>query len=165
MVAFAVCNLPFHARKMWQYWSPHYHGNSNFSAIFTPLTVLCTYFNSGVNPLLYAFLSKNFRRWVFQYYTWSKIKHNFVNRGMREILCCSPSRKKRSSMHHRMSTRSPRGHFHRQSSTRSTLRGNNVTTVTVMQEYSSEEVWDWTISNVDMSSYCNLLYKQIDVNI
>lgn len=62
VVAFAVCNLPFHARKMWQYWSPHYHGNSNFSAIFTPLTVLCTYFNSGVNPLLYAFLSKNFRR-------------------------------------------------------------------------------------------------------
>lgn len=70
-----------------------------------------------------------------------KQKTNFVNRGMREILCCSPSRKKRSSsMHHRMSTRSPRGHFHRQSSTRSTLRGNNVTTVTVMQEYSSEEV-------------------------
>ncbi|XP_066153497.1 trissin receptor-like isoform X1 [Euwallacea fornicatus] len=123
VVAFAVCNLPFHARKMWQYWSSNYHGNSNFSAILTPLTVLCTYFNSGVNPLLYAFLSKNFRR------------------GMREILFCSPSRRTRnSSFHHRMSTRSPRGIFHRQSSTRSTLRGNNVTTVTVMHEYSSDEV-------------------------
>lgn len=59
---FAVCNLPLHARKMWQYWSSDYRGNSNFSALFTPLTSLVTYFNSGVNPLLYAFLSKNFRR-------------------------------------------------------------------------------------------------------
>ncbi|KAJ3654341.1 hypothetical protein Zmor_013534 [Zophobas morio] len=60
--AFAVCNLPFHARKMWQYRSADYDGGSNFSALFTPLTFLATYFNSGVNPLLYAFLSKNFRR-------------------------------------------------------------------------------------------------------
>lgn len=60
--AFAICNLPFHARKMWQYWSPGYHGDTNFSALLTPLTFLSTYFNSGVNPLLYAFLSKNFRR-------------------------------------------------------------------------------------------------------
>lgn len=62
--AFAICNLPYHARKLWQYWSPHYHGQTNFSAILTPVTFLCTYFNSGINPLLYAFLSKNFRRYV-----------------------------------------------------------------------------------------------------
>ncbi|XP_050309734.1 trissin receptor-like [Anthonomus grandis grandis] len=68
---FALCNLPFHARKLWQYWSPHYQGHTNFSALLTPLTFLSTYFNSGVNPLLYAFLSKNFRR------------------GMRELLFCS----------------------------------------------------------------------------
>lgn len=60
--AFAICHLPYHARKLWQYWSPHYHGQTNFSAILTPVTFLCTYFNSGINPLLYAFLSKNFRR-------------------------------------------------------------------------------------------------------
>jgi len=59
---FALCNLPFHARKMWQYWSPSYQGHTNFSALLTPLTFLATYFNSGVNPLLYAFLSKNFRK-------------------------------------------------------------------------------------------------------
>ncbi|ENN81530.1 hypothetical protein D910_09121, partial [Dendroctonus ponderosae] len=59
--AFALCNLPFHARKMWQYWSPNYQGHTNFSALLTPLTFLSTYVNSGVNPLLYAFLSKNFR--------------------------------------------------------------------------------------------------------
>ncbi|KAH1025063.1 trissin receptor isoform X2 [Dendroctonus ponderosae] len=121
--AFAICNLPVHARKMWQYWSPNYQGNSNFSAVLTPLTALCTYFNSSVNPLLYAFLSKNFRR------------------GMREILFCKWLRKKRnSSFHHKMSTRTPRGIFQRQSSTRSTLKGINVTTVTVMHECSSDEV-------------------------
>lgn len=60
--AFAICNLPFHARKMWQCWSADYHGDTNFSAILTPVTFLSMYFNSGVNPLLYAFLSKNFRR-------------------------------------------------------------------------------------------------------
>lgn len=59
---FALCNLPLHARKMWQHWSSDYKGNSNFSALLTPLTCLVTYFNSGLNPLLYAFLSKNFRR-------------------------------------------------------------------------------------------------------
>ncbi|GLV45761.1 Trissin receptor [Carabus blaptoides fortunei] len=71
VLTFAICNLPFHARKMWQYWSSGYSGASDFSTLFTPLTFLITYFNSGVNPLLYAFLSRNFRR------------------GMREILICS----------------------------------------------------------------------------
>ncbi|XP_030767837.1 trissin receptor-like [Sitophilus oryzae] len=69
--AFALCNLPFHVRKMWQYWSSNYQGHTNFSALLTPLTFLSTYFNSGVNPLLYAFFSKNFRR------------------GMKEILMCT----------------------------------------------------------------------------
>lgn len=71
VLTFAVCNLPFHARKMWQYWSSGYEGTSDFSALLTPLTFLITYFNSGINPLLYAFLSKNFRK------------------GIRELLLCS----------------------------------------------------------------------------
>ncbi|XP_066138340.1 trissin receptor-like isoform X2 [Euwallacea fornicatus] len=70
--AFALCNLPYHARKMWQYSSPNYRGHTNFSALLTPLTFLATYINSGINPLLYAFLSKNFR--------------GSVTRGMREVL-------------------------------------------------------------------------------
>ncbi|KAM8715543.1 hypothetical protein ACLKA7_002574 [Drosophila subpalustris] len=86
VLTFALCNLPYHARKMWQYWSRSYRGDSNFNALLTPLTFLVTYFNSGVNPLLYAFLSRNFRK------------------GMKELLLCSWKKGKgksssNSSMH------------------------------------------------------------------
>lgn len=69
--------------------SHSYRGDSNFNALFTPLTFLVTYFNSGINPLLYAFLSRNFRK------------------GMRELLMCSWRGKSKtkssinSSMHHK----------------------------------------------------------------
>ncbi|ODM87139.1 Galanin receptor type 3 [Orchesella cincta] len=61
VLAFAVCHLPFHARKIWQYMSSSYQGGSVFSQVFTPLTFLIMYANSGINPLLYAFMSKKFR--------------------------------------------------------------------------------------------------------
>ncbi|XP_023311047.1 trissin receptor-like [Anoplophora glabripennis] len=112
--AFAICNLPFHARKMWQYWSSNYHGDTNFSALFTPLTFLSTYFNSGVNPLLYAFLSKNFRR------------------GMREILLCSYPRKKQQDKKNHINL-----HLQRHASSRSTMKGN--TTVTIVNNDPSSE--------------------------
>ncbi|XP_054083196.1 trissin receptor isoform X1 [Zeugodacus cucurbitae] len=88
VLTFALCNLPYHARKMWQYWSRSYRGDSNFNALLTPLTFLVTYFNSGINPLLYAFLSRNFRK------------------GMKELLLCSWKKGKgksssNSSMHHK----------------------------------------------------------------
>ncbi|XP_037959211.1 trissin receptor [Teleopsis dalmanni] len=88
VLTFALCNLPYHARKMWQYWSRSYRGDSNFNALLTPLTFLVTYFNSGVNPLLYAFLSRNFRK------------------GMKELCMCSWKKGKsksssNSSMHHK----------------------------------------------------------------
>lgn len=64
VLAFALCHLPFHARKVWQYWSPkwfQYQAGSDFSNLFTPLTFLIMYANSAINPILYAFMSKKFR--------------------------------------------------------------------------------------------------------
>jgi hypothetical protein len=105
VLTFAICNLPYHARKMWQYWSHDYDGGSTFSSLFTPLTFLVTYFNSGINPLLYAFMSRNFRK------------------GMREVLCCSlrgGGRGRGSQRHHTSS-------FVGRSSTRSTTKALSVT--------------------------------------
>lgn len=110
VLTFAVCNLPFHARKMWQYWSSGYQGSSDFSALLTPLTFLITYFNSGVNPLLYAFLSKNFRK------------------GMKELLFCSCQGSKRKN-ENLILLNPVGGGVLRRSSTRSTRA--NCSTVTV----------------------------------
>ncbi|KAJ8979376.1 hypothetical protein NQ317_003075 [Molorchus minor] len=113
---FAICNLPFHARKMWQNWSSNYQGDSDFSALLTPLTFLCTYFNSAVNPLLYAFLSKNFRG------------------GMREILLysCPWCRKQQGKKSHITL------HLLRRASTRSTMKGNTTTVTIANNDHSSE---------------------------
>ncbi|XP_022235406.1 trissin receptor-like [Limulus polyphemus] len=70
VLCFAFCNLPFHVRKLWQYWSPHFDGTSKSSVFFTMGTTLLLYFNSGINPILYAFLSENFRN------------------SMKEVMCC-----------------------------------------------------------------------------
>uniref|UniRef100_A0A182M9U2 G-protein coupled receptors family 1 profile domain-containing protein n=1 Tax=Anopheles culicifacies TaxID=139723 RepID=A0A182M9U2_9DIPT len=70
--------------------STDYKGDSNFNALFTPLTFLVTYFNSGVNPLLYAFLSRNFRK------------------GMRELLLCSFKKNKNKSLNQRIPLHRPR---------------------------------------------------------
>ncbi|XP_049275921.1 trissin receptor isoform X2 [Rhipicephalus sanguineus] len=60
--SFALCNLPFHARKLWQHWSKEYNGSSPGAAILTVVTNLVLYLNSGINPFLYALFSKNFRQ-------------------------------------------------------------------------------------------------------
>ncbi len=60
IVSFATCVLPYHIRVLYQYWGdPHF---SFWAALMTPSTFLLFYMNSGLNPLLYAFLSDNFRR-------------------------------------------------------------------------------------------------------
>lgn len=64
--------------------SDSYDGASNFNALLTPLTFLLSYFNSAINPLLYAFLSKNFRR------------------AMRELLYCSNRKKSIGAFQHRI---------------------------------------------------------------
>lgn len=133
VLTFAVCNLPFHARKMWQYWSSGYQGTSDFSALLTPLTFLITYFNSGINPLLYAFLSKNFRK------------------GMRELLFCNFRGKRKND---NLIVLNPMGGVGlRRSSTRSTRA--NCSTMTMAPHGDS---WDlrrrrflYTVEKIDIS--------------
>ncbi|RWS26546.1 substance-P receptor-like protein, partial [Leptotrombidium deliense] len=61
VIAFLVCNFPVHCRKLMQDWYPHYDGASNLAITITIVTNLLMYFNSALNPLLYALLSKKFR--------------------------------------------------------------------------------------------------------
>ncbi|XP_047740904.1 uncharacterized protein LOC125179319 [Hyalella azteca] len=61
VVSFAIFSLPFHARKMMQYFLPSYNHTSNFSMLFTPVTCLIMFAHSAVNPILYTCLSRKFR--------------------------------------------------------------------------------------------------------
>lgn len=74
LLCFAVCNLPFHARKLYQNWGASYDGTRLPYVVLTMSTHLILYLNSGINPFLYALFSNNFRR------------------GMRDVLCCNTSR-------------------------------------------------------------------------
>ncbi|UYV82499.1 GPRNPR2 [Cordylochernes scorpioides] len=66
VLVFAGCHLPFHARKLWQHWSPSYRGGSASATRLTIASTLLMYANSGLNPVLYAFLSASFRRSMIQ---------------------------------------------------------------------------------------------------
>ena len=60
VVSFAVCVLPYHVRVLWQAFNqPQFV--TDWHLIITPLAFVLYYLNSGLNPLLYAFLSKKFR--------------------------------------------------------------------------------------------------------
>ncbi|XP_066584918.1 trissin receptor-like [Prorops nasuta] len=74
VMMFAVCNLPQQARIVWLHWDPNYDRTSDFSTLLTVSTFLISYMNSCLNPLLYAFLSRNFRK------------------GMGELVVCNGAR-------------------------------------------------------------------------
>ncbi|XP_059469983.1 trissin receptor [Neocloeon triangulifer] len=61
VLSFLLCNLPYHARKMWQVRLLSAE-NMVYYQLFTPCTFLIMYFNSALNPILYATMSLSFRR-------------------------------------------------------------------------------------------------------
>jgi hypothetical protein len=54
--SFAACTLPFQVRVLIVAWG------GNVPELAPPITMLLMFFNSGLNPILYAFFSENFRR-------------------------------------------------------------------------------------------------------
>ena len=83
VVTFFLCNLPFHVRKVCQYWWPNYDYVSVFNALFTPLTHLIMYANCAINPIIYAFMSKTFRSSLLELmrFRWKKpsISSNYLD--------------------------------------------------------------------------------------
>jgi hypothetical protein len=60
VLSFAICVLPYHVRVLWQtYGQPDL--SHDWHILITPATFIPYYFNSGLNPILYAFLSNKFR--------------------------------------------------------------------------------------------------------
>ena len=62
VVSFAVCMLPHHLRLLYEMWAPHAYHPSFAQQLIPPTTFLFFYTNSALNPILYAFLSDNFRK-------------------------------------------------------------------------------------------------------
>jgi hypothetical protein len=54
--SFALCSLPYHFRSLMQAWG------ETVPDLFNPVSMFLMFFNSGLNPILYAFLSMKFRR-------------------------------------------------------------------------------------------------------
>ncbi|KAK8399211.1 hypothetical protein O3P69_003378 [Scylla paramamosain] len=80
VLCFALCNLPFHLRKMLTYYHPAYKPTTDAALMFTPLSNLLMYLNSALNPIVYSFMSHNFRACVRDVLT------RYTRRGKRRHL-------------------------------------------------------------------------------
>jgi hypothetical protein len=72
VASFAACSLPFQVSVLITAWGGH------VPAIVPPISIIIMFFNSGLNPILYAFFSENFRR------------------AMKEVFICGFGRRRRS---------------------------------------------------------------------
>ncbi|KAL3866622.1 hypothetical protein ACJMK2_043906 [Sinanodonta woodiana] len=61
VVSFAICVLPHHIRLLMMYWHM-YVVPFSVEVYLAPTSFIILYLNSGLNPILYALFSKNFRR-------------------------------------------------------------------------------------------------------
>lgn len=62
VIAFALCNLPFHIMWLWNDFG-NASDNNNFDDLLTFANIM-VYTNSAVNPFIFGALSKRFRRFV-----------------------------------------------------------------------------------------------------
>ena len=62
VVSFAACMLPHHVRLLYEMWAPLNYHPSFAHHLLPPFTFLFFYLNSALNPILYAFMSDNFRK-------------------------------------------------------------------------------------------------------
>lgn len=85
VICFAVCNLPYHLRKMLIYYYSGYKTTTNAALIATPLTQVLTYLNSALNPVLYCFMSDRFRFCISEVlgceYNWRGRRRRIGKRG------------------------------------------------------------------------------------
>ena len=74
LISFSICVFPYHLRVMYQSFSTP---EVSFTGmLMVPITFVIYYTNSGLNPILYAFLSDNFRK------------------SLKEVVTCSVKRKR-----------------------------------------------------------------------
>ena len=78
---FAVCNFPYHLRKICQYYMPDYDYDSYTNQILLPVTFLLMYSNCAISPILYAVMSPSFRQSLKE--LWAEMRLRFGRRRRR----------------------------------------------------------------------------------
>ncbi|CAI5455087.1 unnamed protein product [Caenorhabditis angaria] len=76
VVAFAFLSLPRHLWLLWIVWRDNNDNRSthSFFQILHPITFLLLFFNSAINPFLYAFLSTRFRQSIKETFNFGKVR-------------------------------------------------------------------------------------------
>ena len=82
IITFAICVIPNHTQMLWQTFNKT-HSVSFGRLLLPPITYLIYYMNSALNPLLYAFLSENFRKSMTELFKRNRGRRYFGTSGRR----------------------------------------------------------------------------------